>query len=1037
MVPFWKFFIEKRQFTLLIIFGLSLWGILAAFQITKESTPEVQIPVGVVSVFLPGASPEDVERLVTDKIEERLANLPDLSKLTSTSRESISTVVVEFNASADLTKSIQKLKDEVDTVVPDLPSEAKTPVVSDVNFSDQPIQLISVSADLPPAQFAQLGDALKSELQTVAGVNRVDVSGVRNREIQIVVRKEEISRLGLSLAQVVSAVSAANTSLPIGSISVNDVSYAIDFQGSLDAVADIGSVAILNVGGQVVYLRDIASVSDGVAEANSYSRISINGQPSRQAMTLSILKVRGHDITAVTVAVKKRLTELQQASGLLDGSDVVVSYDASEEIQKNLTELTRTGLETVALIMLVLFATIGWRESLVAGLSIPLSFFIAFVGLWYSGNTFNIVSLFSLILAIGILIDAGIVMVEAIHTRTRLYGDKNRAAIDSLHEYAWPLIGGTMTTVAVFFPLFFISGIVGKFIASIPFTLIFVLIASIFVALGIVPTLANMLSTKEESEFAKKQDAYAEKARVWYATHLKKVLHNRKAQNKFLVAMLIGFFVALSLPIFGLMKVTFFPGDNGDFLYVDIQAPPGTELNKTDLSVRAVEEKLYGDSRIESLVTTVGSQSMFSDSTGMGAQSDPRFANITINLVKERSETSAQILAEVKTKLADIHSAEIRVGEPSNGPPVGAPVLVKYLGKDKEVLNSTIVNARAALERTEGATSVDSSNKFDGTQYVLSIDRGKLAALGLSPAQVASTLRIAVSGATATKLTSGEKDVEIIVSLNLNSNFTDPHDANHTTIDSLRQVPVVTQNGSVILLGSVISESVAQSDAAIAHESRQRVATLSSDVLPSYTPADVLAAFHKDFPTDKLPAGITESVGGENEETNKSFAEMGYALIAGLALMFIILVLAFDSFRYTAYLLSIVPLSLIGVFGGLTIALQPLSFPSMMGIIALAGVIINHAIILMDAIIKRIKTGAGRSFADIVTDAAVTRLRPIVLTTLTTVIGMIPLTFASALFGPLALAILFGLTFAMILTLVLIPVLVYRWPGKLPEDITR
>ena len=210
-----------------------------------------------------------------------------------------------------------------------------------------------------------------------------------------------------------------------------------------------------------------------------------------------------------------------------------------------------------------------------------------------------------------------------------------------------------------------------------------------------------------------------------------------------------------------------------------------------------------------------------------------------------------------------------------------------------------------------------------------------------------------------------------------------------------------------------------------------------SDVLPSYTPADVLAAFHKDFPTDKLPAGITESVGGENEETNKSFAEMGYALIAGLALMFIILVLAFDSFRYTAYLLSIVPLSLIGVFGGLTIALQPLSFPSMMGIIALAGVIINHAIILMDAIIKRIKTGAGRSFADIVTDAAVTRLRPIVLTTLTTVIGMIPLTFASALFGPLALAILFGLTFAMILTLVLIPVLVYRWPGKLPEDITR
>lgn len=1017
--------------------GLTLWGALAAIKITKESTPEIQIPIGVVSVVLPGASPEDVERLVTNKVESRLANLPDLSKLTSTSRESLAVIVVEFSSNADLTKSIQKLKDEVDKVVPELPAEAKIPAVSDVNFSDQPIQLISVSADLPPAQFAELGETLKNELQTVPGVNRIDVSGVRDREIQVVVRKEELARLGISLSQVVSALSASNASLPIGSIVVDDISYAIDFRGSLDSVTDIGGVAILNVSGQVVYLRDIADVSDGVKEANSYSRISISGQPSRQAMTLSVLKVRGHDITNVTAAVKERLLLLQKPGALLDGSDVVVSFDAAEEIQKNLTELTRTGLETVALIMLVLLATIGWRESLVAGLSIPLSFFIAFIGLWYSGNTFNIVSLFSLILAIGILIDAGIVMVEAIHTRTRLYGDKQRAAIESLHEYAWPLIGGTMTTVAVFFPLFFISGIVGKFIASIPFTLIFVLVASIFVALGLVPTLANMFAVKEESEFAKKQDAYAERARQWYGERLKRFLGNRKLQNRFLIAMIVGFFVAFSLPILGLMKVTFFPGDNSDFLYVDIELPAGTDLNRTDLVTRAVEEKLYGDPRFSSLVTTVGSPSMFSDSTGMGVQSDTRYANITINLVKKRKQTSAEILVDVKAKLADIHTAEIRVGEPSGGPPVGSPVLIKYLGKDRTVLNGTVAKARAALEKTPGATTVNSSNKFDGTQYVLSIDRGKLAALGLTPTAIAATLRTAVSGASATKLTGGDKDVEIIVSLNLNSNFTDPHEANHTTIDTLRQIPITTQTGGTVLLGSVIRESVEQSDAGISHESRERVVTLSSDVLPGYTPADVLAAFHKQFPTEQLPSGVSEVVGGENEETNKSFAEMGYALIAGLALMFVILVLAFDSFRYTFFLLSIVPLSLIGVFVGLTMALQPLSFPSMMGVIALAGVIINHAIILMDAIIKRIKTGAGRSFADIVTDAAVTRLRPIVLTTLTTVIGMVPLTFASALFGPLALAILFGLSFAMILTLVLIPVLVYRWPGKLPEDILR
>lgn len=1037
MLPLWQFFIERRQFTILVIAALTLWGVIAAFQITKESTPDVSIPVGVVSIVMPGASPEDVERLITDKVEERLANLPDMSSLTSNSRESLAVVVVEFNANADLDKSIQKLKDEVDKVVPELPEDASTPVVSDVNLSDQPIQFISVSADLPPQQFAELGEALQSDLQAVKGVNRIDVSGVRDREIQVVVRKEEIARLGISLPQIISAIAASNAALPIGSITVNDVSYAIDFKGSIDSSADIGAIAVLNVGGQVVYLRDIADVTDGVVEARSYSRISIEAKPSEQAMTLYVFKVRGNDITDVTKAVKERLLELQQPGQLLDGSDVVVSYDASEEISKSLKELTRVGLETVALIMLVLFATIGWREALVAGLSIPLSFFIAFIGLLYTGNSFNVVSLFALILAIGILIDAGIVIVEAIHTRTRLYHDKKRAAMESLHEYAWPLIGGTMTTVAVFFPLFFISGIVGEFIASIPFTIIFVLFASIFVALGLVPTLANMLEGEHESAIAKKQDEYAEVARQWYAKHLRAFLHKRRLQNWFMASMVAGLILAVMLPVFGIMKVSFFPGENGDIVFVDIEKPSGTTLNATDLTSRAAEELLYGDPNIESLVTTVGSQSSFSDTTGMGPQSDARFANITVNLVEERDMSSAEVVTAIKEKMATIRSAEIRVGELSGGPPVGAAVLIKYLGKDQETLNSVIAEARAVLEQTEGATTVDSSNKFDGTQYELSIDRGKLAALGLSPAAVAATLRTAVSGATATKLTGGDKDVEIVVSLNLNPNATDPHDANNTTIDSLRQIPLVTPNGASVLLGSVISEGVTQANAAIAHENRQRVMTLSSAVEAGYTPAEVLAAFHEKFPTEDLPAGITESIGGENEETNKSFAEMGLALVAGLALMFVILVLAFDSFRFTFFLLSIVPLSLIGVFFGLTITLQPLSFPSMMGLIALAGVIINHAIILMDAIIKRLADGHGKTFADIVTDAATTRLRPIVLTTLTTVIGMVPLTFASALFGPLALAILFGLSFAMILTLVLVPVLVYRWPGKLPDGVRK
>ena len=1036
MLPLWNFFLERRQFTILLLISLVLAGSAAVIGITKESAPEVQIPIGVVAVVLPGASAEDIERLVTNKLEEHLSNLQNLNKITSVSRDGISVVTAEFNASADLDKSIQKLKDEVDKTKVDLPTDAKDPSVTDVNFVDQPVQIVSITADAPFGKLAELGDKLKTELQTVKGVSKVVVQGVRHREVDIVVRKEEMARLGLSIGQIVAAVGSANASLPIGAITINDIAYNIAFKGSLDEVKDIGGVAILNDKGQVIYLRDIADVTDGIEKATSYSRISVAGEPAQQSLTLAVFKVRGQDVTAATRAVRAKLEDLKKT--ILEGSTVLITNDAGTKVQKDLTELSRTGFETILLVMLALFATIGWREALVAGLSIPFSFLMAFIGLYYSGNTINFVSLFALILAIGILVDSGIVVIEAIHTRRSLYHNKIKAAQEALKEYAWPLIGGTMTTVAVFFPLFFISGVVGKFIASIPYTLIFVLIASIFVALGLVPTLAILFTTEEHSTLANTQEEYAEKARVWYAGFLHRFLANKRSQNRFMVGMCAALVFVFFLPSLGLLKVTFFPQDNSEFIYVDIETPQGTSLNRTDLAARAVEEKLYGDPRISSLITTVGASSAFG---AVGSeQRDTRYANITINLVDKnlRKQNSTQVLEDVKKKLAGISLAYVRVGQPTGGPPVGAPVTINYLGTDRDTLDTAVAHARAILEKTPGATDVDATNKNDGTEFTLKIDRAKLAQVGLSASQVASALRAAVSGVTATKLTGGNTDVDIVVTLNLNPGAIDPHDASRANIDAIRGIPMVTQSGSTVLLGSVLEETIARSDAVIYHQGRQRIVSLTANTAPGYTVKDVLSSFNKAMASSPLPTGVRQSIGGEDEQTNKSFAEMGLAFLAGLGLMFSILVLAFDSFRHPFYLIGMVIFSLIGVFGGLTLTGQPLSFSSILGVIALAGVIINHAIILTDSIMRRLHAGGeGRKLADIIVDAAVSRLRPIVLTTITTVVGMIPLTYASALWGPLAFAILFGLSFAMILTLVFIPTLVYRWPGKLPEGVTK
>jgi multidrug efflux pump subunit AcrB len=1027
MLPFWKFFIERRQFTMLLIAALVIWGFVSILSITKESAPEVQIPVGIVSVVLPGSSAEDVERLVTDKIEERLANLQNLNKLTSTSRDGVSVVTVEFTASADLDKSIQKLRDEVAKVRPDLPTDATDPSVSDVNFVDQPIQIISITADLPFAKFAELGDHLKDELQGVKGVSRVQISGVRNREVQVVVKKEQLSRYGVGLNEVIAAISASNASLPVGSINVDNVNYSLNFKGDLDEVPDLGSIPLVGPHGQTIYLRDIATVSDGVEKASSYSRVSVAGQPSQQAMSLYVYKVRGQNVGAVTTAVKAKLDGLKQS--MLQGSDVLITYDLGDQINKDLSTLSETGVETVILVMLCLFATLGWRESLVAGLSIPLSFFIAFIGLLYSGNTINFVSLFSLILAIGILVDSGIVVVEAIHTRYRATGDKKKAALLALQDYAWPLIGGTAATIAFFVPLFFISGIVGKFIASIPFTIIFVLIASIFVALGLVPLLAMMFikdGHHEESKLMQRQEEYTLKAQTWYGNFLAGILKDRRFQNRFMIGMAAAFFISLSLPVVGLVKVNFFPADNVDFIFVNIEKPQGTTLPLTDLSAREVEEKLYDDPEIESLITTVGGSSAFSNTPENGE----KFANITINLKKEREHTSGEMVDIVKRKLVDVKSAQIVVAEQAGGPPVGAPILIKFTGPNRDALSGAVDQARDVLASVPGVIDIDASNKNDSTEFTLSINRAKLADVGLTPAAVAQTLRAAVSGVTATKLTAGTRDVDVVVSLNLNPNFKDPHDAVNTSIDAIGQIPVKTAKGSFILLGSVLDTDIGRSNSVITHEARERLVTLSANVGTGYNSREAIAEFTKRMEGSTLPEGVTYSIGGENEETNKSFAEMGLALFAGLALSFVILVLSFNSFRYSAYLGLMIFLSFIGVFGGLALSRQDLSFSSLLGIIALAGVIINHAIILVDSIIQRMKSHKEMPLDRLIIDAATSRLRPIVLTTLTTALGMIPLTFVSALWGPLAFAVMFGLTFAMVLTLIMIPILVYRWPGN-------
>lgn len=1025
MYGLWNFFLSRRAFTILTMIALLVGGAYALFALPKESNPEVVVPIGVVSTVLPGATAADVERLVTDKLEPAVRNVANIDEVTSSSRQGFSSITAQFIASADIDTAIEDLRTAVEGARSELPSDAEVPTVTKVDFQDQPILIVGIGTDLAPETLTKLGEDLKDSLISVDGVSRVEVSGTFDRQISVIVHKELLTQNNVRVEQVISALRTANASVPAGTITIEGIDYPIQFQGDISDVEAVRNTPISTPTGEIT-VSDIATVIDGFKKASTLSRIKINDGETQFALSLFVYKSAGGNVLTTSSKVKERLAELEDT--ILQGSDAVITFDSAEEVRNSITDLVTAGLQTIGLVMLVLFVAIGLKDAIVAALAIPFSFMIAFLGMLVTGNTINFVSLFALIIAIGILVDSGIVVVEGIHTNREKGLDRYASARKALKDFSWPLIAGTMTTVAVFVPLFFLSGIIGEFVKSIPFTVVVVLLASIVVSLGFVPSIALHLIKGAESPLAVKRDHLWERVGHWYRRKMKDLFEKRWKQWVFYGFLAASFIGAFILPISGALKVVMFPSSDFDFFFIEVELPQATTLLETDAVARQVEEIAAETPFLESLTTTVGATSAF-NSNGAGAGT--KFANITVNLKEERELNSLEITDILREKYAaiDFGNATVSVFDAEGGPPSGAPIVVKIWSSDTDKLAIATEMVERVVEDTDGTRDITSSLSNDGTELQIGIDREQANNYGLSTADVASTLRAAVAGTEATKVRIDGEDVEVRVMFDLNPDFTGPTDVAVATAEEIRSIPISTIRG-VVPLGSLTTITADRTSAVIRHEDGQRIGNVSSYLADGANPVEVTNAIREKADELELPEGVTLTYGGEDEEIQRTFTEMLIALVAGLVLMFTILVLEFDTFRKPLRLLSAIPLSLTGVLWGLWIAGQPLSFTAFLGIIALAGVMINHGILLLDAMNKREDAEPDLSAEELVLDAAQSRVRPIILTTITTIIGMIPLVFVDAFWAPLAFTIAFGLLYGTILTLVFIPLLSFRTKVK-------
>ena len=1006
------FFIKKYRITYLIILFIVLFGMYSLFSLPREASPEVKIPFAVVTTFYPGSTPTDVEELITNKIEDKISNLDNLKRYTSTSRGGLSSIFIEFSAEADLKDSIQKLKDVVEQAKASLPNEAKTPQVTELRISDMPIVTYSLVDEASLTVLKNYADIIKDAIEGINQVSKVVIVGGLEREIQIIVNQTKLANFKLSLSQVVFAIQKTNFNLPAGNIENDGLNYNVRIQGKFEEINDLTNIVIANSKGIPIYLRDIATIVDTHKEQESESRIGFSNTISQNTISLHVYKKTGGNIINIIEQADKAIAKLQKGNPFLQNIQIEKTNDNSWFIKDSLNRLGISGLQTMALIVVLLLLVLGFKESLITGLSVPLAFLMAFIFLNINGESLNSIVLYSLIISLGLMVDNSIIIMEGINEyRTKYQKSPIEASLLSVWNFKWAIISGTMTTVAAFLPMLLVSGILGEFLSFIPITISATLISSLFVALIIIPTLSSRFTKKSIKE---KTYGFScnivSKIATKYRRMMKNILENKKKRRLIIGLSWLCFIIAILIPASGLMKVEMFSSTDFDSFLVNIKLPSGSSIDTTKQVVLEVEEIIAQIPELKSYVTTIGSGMSFTSFEG--GSSGSHLANISINLItsKERKKKSFEIAEELRPKLKNIKGARANLEEAQAGPPSGAVIEIRIFGKDLQELIAFAKETEEVLENIPDTLNVKDSIEESTFDFTFKINKQKANYYGLDVVSVASTIRNALYGVKSSSLTLDNEDIDITVKY-ASSSF--------NNIDDLKNLLIATMTGDNIPLREISTLSLEPSLLNISHRDGEKIVSISSDITKQGNIKKILSSFDEKKPP--LPNGIKMEIGGEVEDIAQSYKEMFLSMILAVILIGFILVLQFNSFKQPLIILFSLPLAIIGVIIGLNILRMPFSFPVFLGIVSLAGIAVNDAIVLIDRVNKNTKYGMPQIEA--LVEAGSARMQPIFLTSLTTIFGVLPLVFADELWRGFSVTLIFGLISSTVLTLVIIPIL--------------
>ncbi|MFD2513083.1 efflux RND transporter permease subunit [Pontibacter locisalis] len=1089
--------IDNKTSIYIVTIIITLAGIFSYINLQKENFPDIVIPTVFVSTIYAGTSPSDMENLVTRPIEKEIKGINGVKKVTSNSVQDFSMITVEFNTDVEVAVAKQQVKDAVDKVRVDLPTDlTQEPNVQEVNFSEIPIMFVNVSGNYSLDKLKQYAEDLQDRMEAFPEITRVDIVGALDKEVQVNVDLYKMQAAKVTFNDIANAIARENITISGGNITVGEAKRSVRVVGQYVDPNRIGDIVVKSLSGANIQLKEIAEVKEGFEEQESFARLD-----NAPVITLRVIKRSGENLIEASDNIRETIEEME-GSVLPEDLKITITGDQSKMTRHTLNDLINTIIIGFVLVTLVLMFFMGTTNAIFVGLSVPISMFVAFLTFSFLGISLNMIVLFAFLLALGIVVDDAIVVIENTH---RIYHTTNlsivKAAKVAAGEVFIPVLAGTLTTIAPFFPLLFWPGIVGKFMQYLPITLIVTLVSSLLVAFIVNPVFAVSFMKKDEHAESRPSSGKAFWVLIaigfaiaivgyitgWFGTAnlvmliVVLVLLNKfvftgminSFQNKILPRFMTGYErllrwmligkrpVGVFLGVIGLLifsvvltainppKMVFFPSGDPNFVYAYINMPIGTDQAVTDSVTKIVEKRVYNvigenNPNVESVISNVAIGA--GDQNDRSATPQSHKGKVTVAFVeykdREGDVSTSNYLTQIREAVQGIPGADITVDKEQSGPPVGKPISVEIAGEDFEGLIALSKQVEQYIDQQGigGIEELRSDLEDSKPEIVVNIDRERANREGISTGQIGQEVRTAIFGAEASKFKLDEEEYPIQV------RYAEPYRDNIDALLDMRITYRDMNSGQVrqIPLSSVATLDYSTTYGGVKRKNLKRMVTLESNVLDGYNPNEVVQQIEESLQSFQTPEGYEVRMGGQQEEQQETMQFLLIALVAAFLIIFLILVTQFNSVSKPFIILSEVLFSIIGVLLGFSIfGMDTSVVMTGVGIVALAGIVVKNGILIVEFTDKLLEE--GMTLKEAIVEAGKTRLNPVLLTATATILGLIPLAIglnlnfftlfrefeagfflggdSVAFWGPLAWTIIFGLSFATLITLLVVPVM--------------